>query len=120
MSRTLYEQIYTVVATIPAGYVASYGSVAEAAGILRGARVVGWALRQLRLECTNIPWHRVVAKSGRISIINPHATPSQQVELLRLEGVVSIESKGVCIVVEPYWYTFAKSVTQPNTLMKNS
>ena len=120
MANTLYERIYAIVATIPAGYVASYSSVAEAAGILRGARVVGWALRQLRLECTDIPWHRVVAKSGRISIINPRATPSQQAERLHLEGVFLIESKGVCIVVEPYWSAFAKSVTQPNTSMKNS
>lgn len=106
MPSTLYERIYAVVKTIPKGKVASYGSVAEAAGMLRGAQVVGWALRRLPLHSTDVPWQRVVAKCGRISIINLQATPSHQVELLGKEGVkVSVQSKELFITTPP-WFIF--------------
>jgi alkylated DNA nucleotide flippase Atl1 len=60
------ERIYDTVRDIPSGNVASYGQVAEIAGIPRGARQVGWALRQLS-RGEDVPWHRVITASGRIA-----------------------------------------------------
>ena len=40
-------RIYETIRDIPRGSVASYGQIAEIAGIPRGARQVGWALKQL-------------------------------------------------------------------------
>ena len=37
-------RIYETIREIPAGRVASYGQIAEIAGIPRGARQVGWAV----------------------------------------------------------------------------
>ena len=48
---------------IPKGKVSTYGAVAEAAGIPRGARI---AVRALQ-GAADLPWHRVVASGGRIA-----------------------------------------------------
>ena len=54
------ERIWTTICDIPEGSVASYGQIAEIAGILRGARQVVYALRHLPRE-HDVPWHRAVS-----------------------------------------------------------
>jgi methylated-DNA-protein-cysteine methyltransferase-like protein len=84
-----YERIYAVVRRIPRGRVASYGQVARLAGLPRHARLVGYALHNLRAE-TRLPWHRVVAAGGRIA---RRAFPEEgrwQRELLEKEGVTLV------------------------------
>ena len=61
-----HDEIYAVVMTIPAGRVATYGQVAELAGLSRHARQVGYALRRLPVDSA-VPWHRVVNARGEIS-----------------------------------------------------
>lgn len=102
---SLYEQIYKVIDQIPYGKVASYGQVAEAAGLRRGAQVVGWALRTLPTESTT-PWPRVVGKGGRITIINPKVTKTEQVERLRSEGIEVDQENGWYVVRGDVWHTF--------------
>jgi methylated-DNA-protein-cysteine methyltransferase-like protein len=46
-SANRYETIYSVVARIPRGRVATYGQVARLAGLSGGARLVGYALSAL-------------------------------------------------------------------------
>jgi methylated-DNA-protein-cysteine methyltransferase-like protein len=82
----LNQHIWQVVAAIPPGRVATYGQVAQKAGLPRAARRVGYALRGLP-NSTRIPWHRVVNAQGRISLpegSKPHAT---QRDRLEREGV---------------------------------
>jgi methylated-DNA-protein-cysteine methyltransferase-like protein len=55
-----------VVRRVPSGRVATYGQVAEVAGLPGGARQVGYALHALSGH-TTVPWHRVVNASGMIS-----------------------------------------------------
>lgn len=78
-----FATIYEVVRAIPKGRVATYGQVARLAGLARGARAVGWALRALsaRIE-GRVPWHRVVGAGGRIS---PRPGPGPQIQRRRLE-----------------------------------
>ena len=61
------QRIYAVLAAIPAGVVVSYGQVAELAGLPRAARLVGRTLSALP-DDTQLPWHRVVNASGKISM----------------------------------------------------
>ncbi|MEM7797093.1 MAG: MGMT family protein [Cyanobacteria bacterium P01_C01_bin.118] len=61
-----YERIYTVVRQIPAGKVATYGQVAELAGLIGKPRVVGYALYKVAPE-DDIPWQRVINAKGEIS-----------------------------------------------------
>ena len=62
-----YQLIYATVRSIPKGRVATYGQVAELAGLPRQARLVGYALNTLPHGST-VPWHRVVNSQGRISL----------------------------------------------------
>ncbi|WP_372861230.1 MGMT family protein [Pseudoalteromonas sp.] len=58
--------IYTIIASIPKGCVASYGQVAALAGYPNNARLVGRLLKEMPKSST-IPWHRVVNSQGKIS-----------------------------------------------------
>ena len=60
------ERIWATICDIPEGAVASYGQIAEIAGIPRGARQVGYALRHLPKE-SKVPWYRVIQASGKIA-----------------------------------------------------
>jgi methylated-DNA-protein-cysteine methyltransferase-like protein len=83
---TSYQRIYAVVRRIPAGRVATYGQVAELAGLAGRARQVGYALHALP-DHTSLPWHRVVNAGGGISRRSmPGAELTQQV-LLEQEGI---------------------------------
>lgn len=77
-----YPAIYRVVAAIPRGRVATYGQVALLAGLPRRARLVGRALATLD-EGSELPWHRVVDASGRIS--RRDAAPYMHLQRLLLE-----------------------------------
>ncbi|EUA67483.1 6-O-methylguanine DNA methyltransferase, DNA binding domain protein [Mycobacteroides abscessus subsp. bolletii 1513] len=55
------ELVRSLVASIPAGRVATYGDIADAAG-LSSARIVGWIMRT---DSADLPWHRVIGASGR-------------------------------------------------------
>ena len=104
----LYQRIYSIVPQIPLGSIASYGQVAQAAGLFRGARIVGWALGHLSPEQTAIPWQRVVNQKGRVSIINPHVTAQQQADLLEQEGNILNYKDGLLEIQYPNWHTFDK------------
>jgi len=85
MSR--YQTIYAVVRRIPRGRVATYGQIAEIAGLEGHARQVGYALHSLP-SGSGIPWHRVVNSFGEVSKRSDSDSDELQVELLRAEGVV--------------------------------
>jgi methylated-DNA-protein-cysteine methyltransferase-like protein len=61
-----FSEVYRIVAEIPEGKVATYGQIAAMLGHPRGARTVGWAMRQAP-SGANLPCHRVVNKKGEMS-----------------------------------------------------
>ena len=61
-----YDRIYAVVRRIPRGRVATYGQVAQLAGLGGHARQVGYALNAMPDDPT-IPWHRVINARGEVS-----------------------------------------------------
>jgi methylated-DNA-protein-cysteine methyltransferase-like protein len=80
-------RVYAVVRRIPRGRVSTYGAVALAAGFGRAARVAGWALHALP-RGSDVPWHRVVAAGGRLSLarLDLDAALTQRLRLEK-EGV---------------------------------
>ena len=83
----LYQLIYATVRQIPKGRVATYGQVAELAGLPRHARLVGYAMYALP-ERTTVPWHRVINAQGKISLRDDNgAAASRQQQRLQREGV---------------------------------
>jgi len=79
------ERVRALVASIPAGRVATYGDIATAAQ-LSSPRIVGWIMRT---DSSDLPWHRVITASGRPA---KHLT-TRQLELLRAEGVLAVDGK---------------------------
>jgi methylated-DNA-protein-cysteine methyltransferase-like protein len=100
--RPFDRRVYTMVAHIPPGQLATYGQVAELIGAWGCARQVGWALRRLPLP-SPIPWHRVVNARGQISF-----TPSRegsdwiQRELLLAEGI-PVDAAGQLPLAQHRW-----------------
>jgi methylated-DNA-protein-cysteine methyltransferase-like protein len=82
-----YQRIYAVVRRIPKGRVATYGQVAELAGIPGHARQVGYALHALP-QGTTVPWHRVINAKGEISVRSLPGAELIQQQLLAREGVL--------------------------------
>ena len=78
--------IYTIIANIPAGFVASYGQVATLAGYPQNSRLVGRLLKQMPDDSV-IPWHRVVNSQGKISFPAGSDKYQEQRQKLLLEGV---------------------------------
>ena len=88
MAAITDEQVETVrglVASIPAGRVATYGDIAAAAG-LSSPRIVGWIMRT---DSSDLPWHRVITASGRPA---PRLA-TRQLELLRAEGLLADDGR---------------------------
>lgn len=88
MSTSSYAKIYAVVSRIPAGRVATYGQIAELAGLPRQPRLVGYALFQQEVD-GKLPWHRVVNAKGEISY-SPARQKADRLQrvLLEAEGVI--------------------------------
>lgn len=84
-----YERIYAIVSQIPYGQVATYGQVAELAGLPGHARLVGYALYRVALPDRSIPWHRVINAQGKVSE-SPQRNGSDRLqrELLEDEGII--------------------------------
>jgi methylated-DNA-protein-cysteine methyltransferase-like protein len=82
-----HNRIYEVISTIPRGRVATYGQIAELAGIAGQPRRVGYALSALPAN-SGIPWHRVINAQGRISFPPRSEHEKLQRRLLKQEKVV--------------------------------
>ncbi len=78
------QRVWQIVASIPEGYVTTYGDVARLAGSPRAARQVGGVLKRLP-EGSTLPWHRVVNRHGVISLTGPDL--QRQRQALLSEGV---------------------------------
>ncbi len=86
MSEGNYKKFYAVVRRIPEGRVATYGQVAELAGLPGHARQVGYALHALP-EGSNVPWQRVINAKGEVSERQVPGANNLQRALLEQEGV---------------------------------
>ena len=87
--ETRMRRIWETIQDIPRGNVANYGQVAEIAGIPRGARQVGYALRHSPKDL-ELPWHRVITSSGK-SAFDPNSRAFRtQRDRLAEEGVQEV------------------------------
>lgn len=86
------HRIWDTIRDIPAGSVASYGQIAEIAGIPRGARQVGYALRHLPDE-HDVPWYRVLQVSGKIAFEKGSRGYKEQSKRLMMEEVTVIAGR---------------------------
>jgi alkylated DNA nucleotide flippase Atl1 len=94
MDMELAGRMLELVATIPAGRVATYGDIAAAAGS-PSPRLAGRVLAELSDD--DVPWYRVLRANGTFA---PQVA-ARQAELLRAEGV---EVSGERIQLRRYRY----------------
>jgi methylated-DNA-protein-cysteine methyltransferase related protein len=107
--RALYARIYKVVRAIPRGRVATYGQIAELAGIPGGGRVAGAAMKTSS-KADKLPWQRVIGKAGgrrgRIALHDPVGAAVQR-GLLEGEGV-AVGDRGMVDLGKHGWLPSTK------------
>lgn len=86
MPSTFSIKAITIIKSIPAGKVATYGQVAAHAGNPRAARQVVRILHTSSRK-EELPWHRIVNRQGKISL-KPGRGYEIQRQLLQAEGIV--------------------------------
>ncbi|MEO6211681.1 MAG: MGMT family protein [Gemmatimonadaceae bacterium] len=91
------ERIYTAARRVPRGRVATYGQIAELAGLPGHARQVGYAMAAIGKSST-VPWHRIINAQGRVSMRSSGAGSTiHQQQLLEREGIVFDEGGRVSL-----------------------
>jgi methylated-DNA-protein-cysteine methyltransferase related protein len=93
------DAVFDVVGQIPTGRIMTYGQIAALCGSPRAARMVG-GLAHFGPE--ELPWHRVVNKSGGLAGGFPGGR-SEQAERLKLEGVEVSADMTVDVTTLLWW-----------------
>ncbi len=83
MKINSFQEVYSLVRTIPKGKVTTYGEIANFLGI--SPRTVGWALHGNR--SSKVPCHRVVDRNGRLAPNFAFDGVREQKRRLEAEGV---------------------------------
>jgi methylated-DNA-protein-cysteine methyltransferase-like protein len=83
------DKVEALVAMIPTGRVMTYGQIAALCGNARSSRIVGGLAHYGNPD---LPWQRVVNKSGGLASGYPGGRSGQQ-QVLEAEGVEVIEDK---------------------------
>lgn len=108
-SQSAYPRIHAAVRRIPRGKVATYGQIAALAGLPHAPRVAGYALHALP-EGTPVPWHRVVAAGGKLSLgrLSLEGATTQRLRLEH-EGV-RFDGRGCVDLSKHQWAVAARAV----------
>jgi methylated-DNA-protein-cysteine methyltransferase-like protein len=110
-----YAAIYDIVRQIPPGQVATYGQVAELAGLYGRARMVGYALYRVAPD-SDLPWHRVVNAKGEISQ-SPVRYGSDQLQRSRLEAEgIQFDRQGRIDLQQYRWQSVLTTCPNPSRL----
>jgi methylated-DNA-protein-cysteine methyltransferase related protein len=109
LPETRTMKIRAAIMKVPRGHVSTYGAIARAAGLPRGARLVVRTLSQSH----GLPWHRIVAAGGRIAI--PGEGGLDQRFRLEMEGV---KFSGKKVRMAEFEFKFSKnnSLKKKNTV----
>lgn len=92
-------QVELIVAQIPRGRVMTYGQIAALCGNARAARIVGGIAH---FGNPDLPWQRVVNKSGGLAAGYPGGRAGQR-QVLAQEGV-AVDRRGRVDVAKLLWW----------------
>ncbi|TVO75198.1 MGMT family protein [Sedimenticola selenatireducens] len=87
-----HERIWRTVLVVPEGRVASYGQIADLAGLPGRARMVGKVLG-LAPDELNVPWYRILRSDGRIAFPAGSESAERQKQRLQEEDVVVLRNR---------------------------
>lgn len=77
---------------VPYAKVASYGFIADLAGLPGRARMVGSVLQQAPEEM-QLPWYRIIKSNGHLAFAPGSQSAMRQRQLLQQEGVVVLNNR---------------------------
>jgi methylated-DNA-protein-cysteine methyltransferase-like protein len=89
---TRYQKIWHTVNLIPKGKVASYGQIADLAGLPGRARLVGKSLGYIHKEL-QVCWYKVLRSNGQIAFPAGSEQAAHQIGLLQDEGVAVLNNR---------------------------
>lgn len=95
------DRVYAIVAQIPRGRIMTYGQIAALCGNARAARIVGGVAH---FGDPDLPWQRVVNKSGGLASGYPGGKAGHK-QVLEAEGIP---------VSDDYRVNVAELLWQPN------
>ena len=87
-----YAKIWRTVQLIPFGKVASYGQIADLAGLPGRARLVGKSLSVVPKDM-QVPWYRVLRCDGQIAFPTGSQQSQTQIGLLQQEDVAIFNNR---------------------------
>jgi methylated-DNA-protein-cysteine methyltransferase-like protein len=87
-----YQKIWHTVNQIPKGKVASYGQIADLAGLPGRARMVGKSLGFVP-KGLHVYWHRVLRSNGQIAFPKGSELALKQTGLLQTDDVVVVNNR---------------------------
>jgi methylated-DNA-protein-cysteine methyltransferase-like protein len=87
-----YTKIWHTVQLIPLGKVASYGQIADLAGLPGRARLVGKSLGYVPKDM-DVPWHRVLRSNGQIAFPTGSEQSQKQTGFLQQEDVAVFNNR---------------------------
>lgn len=83
-----FQKVYLVAKQIPYGRVTSYGAIAKYLGVVRSARMVGWAMNA---SPEDVPAHRVVNRKGLLTGKHHFEGTHLMQQLLENEGIKVVD-----------------------------
>ncbi|MFT6733503.1 MAG: methylated-DNA-protein-cysteine methyltransferase-like protein [Polaribacter sp.] len=86
------KRIWKSVVAVPKGKVASYGQIADLAGLPGRARLVGKALG-LAAKDQQLPWYRILRSNGQLAFEKGSKNALRQKSLLQEEEVVVLNNR---------------------------
>ena len=115
-----YERIYTIVRQIPYGQIATYGQVAELAGLSGKARLVGYALYRIDRKHDDIPWHRVINAKGEVSYSHVRQGADHLQRLLLEDEGIEFSPTGKIRLSQYRWRPPTELLEKLSTFLENS
>lgn len=105
----MHDRIRHVIRMVPQGKVATYGSVARAAGYPGASRLVARVLH----HAEGLPWQRILGAGGAIKL--PGEAGMEQRFRLQMEGVTF---RGRRVNMKLHEHRFLKTATRPGVKVK--
>jgi methylated-DNA-protein-cysteine methyltransferase related protein len=90
--KTKANQIWQTILKVPKGKVASYGQIADLAGLPGRARLVGKVLGYAP-NSLKVPWYRILRSNGQLAFTKGSLEAETQKGLLQDEGVVVLNNR---------------------------
>ena len=91
MKSNFFNLCYDVARKIPFGRVTTYGAIAKYLGLVKSARIVGYAMTSSHGK--DVPAHRVVNRNGLLTGKHHFEGVNLMQQLLENEGIVVVDNQ---------------------------